>query len=545
VLPFENQGDSADAYFADGITDELRGKLAAVPGLEVVASPSSKEYRGTTKALPQIARELGVSYLLIGNIRWQKAPGGASRVRVSPELVRIGPGAAPTTRWQQPFDAALTDVFQVQADIAAQVVGALDVMLADSARRELRLQPTENLAAYDQFLKGEAAAQGMKADQASLRRAIAYYERAVELDSTFADAWSQLSRARTTLDSNGVPDRDLGEQARVAAERARSLNPRSPLAYLALGDFFGSVNPFDNERAMAEYEQGLRLAPDNVELLGAAVSTETSLGRWDAALPRLARASSLDPRSASAARRQAPVNLFLRNYAAADAAADRAAALAPTAPQMVSIKVLVALARGDLGRARAEIRAASRRIDPAILLPFFAYYQDRYWVLEDDQQRQVLAAPPGAFDDDRGGWALVRAELYQLRGDRHRMLVYADSARLALEEQVRAAPEDGQRHALYGVALAYLGRKADAAREARRGVELMPISRDGYFGPYVQLQQVRIHILLGEPEAALDRLEPLLRVPFYLSPAWLRIDPTFDPLRTHPRFQGLVANGVR
>jgi len=123
------------------------------------------------------------------------------------------------------------------------------------------------------------------------------------------------------------------------------------------------------------------------------------------------------------------------------------------------------------------------------------------------------------------------------------MAVYADSARLALEEQTRAAPEDGQRHAILGLALAYLGRKADAEREGLQGVALMPISRDAYFGPYNQLQLVRIYLLTGEPDKALDQLEPLLTIPFYLSAGWLRLDPTFDPARTHPRFARLLAGG--
>jgi hypothetical protein len=120
------------------------------------------------------------------------------------------------------------------------------------------------------------------------------------------------------------------------------------------------------------------------------------------------------------------------------------------------------------------------------------------------------------------------------------MRVYADSARLALEAQLRAEPDDWQRHSILGLALAYLGRKTDAIREGQRGVALMPISRDAYFGPYSQLQLVRIHLLTGDPELALDHLEPLLRIPFYVSAGWLRIDPTFDPLREHPRFQRLL-----
>jgi serine/threonine-protein kinase len=168
-------------------------------------------------------------------------------------------------------------------------------------------------------------------------------------------------------------------------------------------------------------------------------------------------------------------------------------------------------------------------------------YQDLYWVLDESQQREVLALPPSAFDDDRASWGIVRTELYRLRGDPVHAAAYADSARIALESQSRAAPDDAQRHVLLGLALAYLGRKAEAIREGRRGVELLPIAEDALTGPYVQLQLVRIYILTGEADLALDLLEPLLRIPFYLSPAWLRLDPAFEPLRGNPRFEGLAS----
>jgi TolB-like protein len=158
VLPFENLGDSADAYFADGVTEEVRGKLSRVAGLEVIARSSSNQYRHTTKAAQEIARELGADYLLTATVRWEKAAGGASRVRVTPELVEAGPGHAPRTRWQEPFDASITDVFQVQADIAGKVASALNVALGDSARHELAAKPTANLPAYDAFLKGSRLA---------------------------------------------------------------------------------------------------------------------------------------------------------------------------------------------------------------------------------------------------------------------------------------------------------------------------------------------------------------------------------------------------
>jgi len=542
VLPFENLGDSADAYFADGVADEVRTKLAQVGELEVIARGSSIEYEHPTSGPTEIAQELGADYLLTGTVRWEKGA-GTNRVRVTPELVEARQGKAARTRWVQQFDASLTDVFQVQADIATKVANAMGVVLGDSSRRELMAKPTENLAAYDEFLKGEATAGGMKNDQASLRQAITFYESAVALDSTFVQAWSQLSRARSSLYSNGVPVPELGDQARVAAERARQLKPKDPSVYLAIGDYYGSVNPIDNEQAVAAYEEGLRLAPDNVDLLGVAAITEPSLGRWDGAASRLARATLLDPRSANTFRRLATVHAFLRNYPAADSAADRAIALAPTNPTIVLVKILIALARGDLDSARTVVKRTETQIDPGTLLPFMALYQDLYWVLDDEEQRQVLAAPPIAFDNDRASWGIVRAEIYHLRGDRAHAAIYADSARLAFLEQTRSEPDDGQRRVLLGLSLAYLGRKADAVREGLAGVKLIPISQNGLTGPYVQLQMVRIYLLVGEPEKALDQLEPLLKVPFYLSPGWLRIDPTFDPVRKNPRFQTLVASG--
>ncbi|HEX5576489.1 MAG TPA: protein kinase [Gemmatimonadales bacterium] len=541
VLPFENLGDPADAYFADGITDEVRGKLSQVSGLAVIARASSNEYRKTTKAAQEIARELGADYLLTATVRWEKAAGGPSRVRVSPELIRVEPGAAPTTKWQQPFDASLTDVFQVQADIATKVASALNVALGDSVRHELAVKPTENLAAYDAYLKGEAASQGMAvADPASLRRAIGFYQQAIDLDSGFLPAWAQLARAKALLYSNSTPTPELAAQARDAANRALALGPDRPEGQVALGDYHRYVT-VDNRQALAAYEAGLKLAPTNVDLLVGGALTEQGLGRWEAALQHLTRAAALDPRSANTARRTGTNLLWLRRYPEAQVALDRGLALAPTNLSIIEDKAQVALAQGDLAGARGVVRAALSTVDPAALLVFFGNYWDLFWVLDDAQQGQLLTLPPSAFDDDRGAWGIVRAQTYWLRKDSAKARVYADSAQLAMAEQLRATPEDGQRHVIRGLALAYMGRKAEAIAEGERGLALLPISRDAYSGAYNQHQLVRIYLLVGEPEKALDRLEPLLKIPYYLSPGWLKIDPTFVLLRGNQRFERLIA----
>ena len=541
VLPFENLGDSIDAYFADGITDEVRGKLSHVSGLAVIARASSNEYRRSAKPPQQIAQELGAEYLLTATVRWVKTAGAPSRVRVSPELVRVAPGSAPTMTWQQGFDASLTDVFQVQADIAGKVASALNVALADSARTELAARPTANLAAYDAFLKGEAASEALLAsDPPSLRRAIGYYEQAVALDSAFVSAWGQLARARSLLYTNGTPAPELATQARYAAERAHAVGPDRPEGRLALGTYYAFVSG-DNRRALTEHEAGLKLAPTNVELLVGAALAEQGLGRWEAALEHLARANALDPRSANTTRRMGFALLWLRRYGDAATALGRAFALAPTNLSIVEQRAMVALAQGDLAVARAVVATALTTVDTVALLAFLGNFWDLYWVLDDAQQRRLLTLPPGAWDNDRGAWAMVRAQTYHLRGNQGLARIYADSARLALGEQIRAAPDDAQRHVILGLALAYLGRTSEAIAEGERGRALWAQSRDAFLGPYLQHQLVRIYLLGGEPEKALDLLEPLLKSPYYLSPGWLRVDPGFASVRGNPRFERLAA----
>ena len=540
VLPFENLGDSADAYFADGVADEVRTKLAQVGGLEVIARGSSLEYRGTTKRAAEIARDLGADYLLTGTVRWDKAPGAASRVRVTPELVDARPGEAARTRWSEQYDAALTNVFEVQAGIAGKVATALGVALADSVRDGLASRPTGSLAAYDAFLQGEAASQSMVAQDApTVRRAIAFYQQAVALDSVFVPAWARLSQAHAMLYSGGNPTAAIGQQVLRAAERARALAPNRPEGYVALCNYYRRVS-LDYQRALATCEAGLRLAPSNVDLLSTAGLAEQSLGRWEAALVRFQRAATLDPRSANAARRFGYTLLMLRRYADAEAATDRAAGLAPTDVTIFHQKVMVSVAQGDLDGARRTLRSAPTGIDSTELIAFFAVFEDLWWVLDEAQQRRLLTLPPSAFDDNRATWGLVRAQVYQHRGHPERARVYADSALPQSEKIVLEAPDEGQLHALYGLTLAYAGRKAEAVREGERGVALQPMTQDAYLGPYIQQLLARIYLLVGEPEKALDQLEPLLRVPHTLSSGWLRIDPTWDALRTHPRFQSLV-----
>jgi Flp pilus assembly protein TadD len=266
-----------------------------------------------------------------------------------------------------------------------------------------------------------------------------------------------------------------------------------------------------------------------------------SLGRWEAAVEHRRQAERLDPRSAYQPTGLGDALLRLRHYPEAREAYDRAQALAPANLYLIEAKATVSLAEGDLAGARAVLKAAPKEVESTALVAYLANYADLVWVLDDGQREILLRLTPSSFDDDRGAWGICLAQAYALKGDQANVRLYAEEARKAFEEQLRAAPDDPQRHVLLGLSLAYLGRKEEAIREGLRGVELMPVSKDAVNGPYFQHQLVRIYMLVGEPDKALDQLEPLLKIPYVLSPGWLKIDPNFDPLRNNPRFQKLVA----
>jgi serine/threonine-protein kinase len=535
VLPFQNLGDSADAYFADGITDAVRGKLTALPGMRVIASNSSAQYRNTTKTPQEIGRELGVDYLLVGKVRWEKGGAGASRVQVSPELIEVATASA---KWQQPFDASLTDVFQVQADVAGQVAQALDVAMGGRQQAVLAARPTASLAAYDAYLKGKAA-RASGTDPAPLRRAVAYQEQAVALDSTFVAAWAQLAEVAGLLYSNGGPSPALADRARSAAERAITLGPTQPDGYRALGGYYRLVTNTP-AKGLGSLRKALSLAPGDADVLRAVGLVEAQLGQYEPALEHLRQSRSLDPRRVATLNALGGTLLALRRYDEARSVVEEAIPLGPTYLGNTETRVMALLGQGNLAAARAAVANPPEGVDLPAFVAYISNIYDLYWVLDRDQLELAKRLRPSAFDGDVGVWGLLLAEISAMEGDRRRAAVYADSAVTAFEQQLQASPEDPQRNVLLGLAQAYAGRKDAAIRLGLRGVSLSPVSVDAQVGPYYLHQLARIYILTGEPDKAIDQLEALLRMPYWLSPAWLRIDPNFDPLRNNPRFKRLV-----
>ena len=265
---------------------------------------------------------------------------------------------------------------------------------------------------------------------------------------------------------------------------------------------------------------------------------EESLGQWEAAVNHLRQAEHLDPRSVLTQRRLGVAFLRLRRYREATEAIDRGLTLSPTNLTLIEYKTMVFLAQGDLRGARAVLQDVSKDVQPTALVAFLSYYNDLDWVLDDEQRDLLLRLTPGAFNDDRGMWAMTLTQASARRDGKEKAREFAEEARKGLVAQLAEAPQNSQRHVILGLALAYLGRKDEAVREGEHGAGLQ--AKDAFHRPYIQHQLARIYILVGEPEKAIDLLEQLLKVPYFLAPGWLKIDPTFDPLRGNVRFESLA-----
>jgi TolB-like protein len=536
VLPFENLGTAEDGYFADGITDEVRSKISTLPQLAVIARSSVIGYRGSGKPPEAIAKELNARYLLSGTVRWQKTPSGSSRIRVVPELLEITGAGPPTQRWQDSFDAVVEDVFRVQTEIATRVASAMKLSLGTQEQRQLTGQPTTNIAAYEAYLRAEAL---MGPASPSLQRAIAQYEQAVALDPSYAVAWARLSSARSFLYYNSVAlTPGLAQAAREAADKALALVPGLPEGRLARGQYFALIEK--NPKRALEDCRPEPAAPANTSLLECAAQAETTMGRYDEALAHLNQARTLAPRSGTIAQRRAQLLLWTRRYADAIEAADEAIRLEPGNAAALEAKSMGCLGLGDLAAARRAIAERPPEMEAADLVMNFGLYWDLMWVLDGELQTLLFSLPAEAFGGDAASRALVFAQTHALNGNMSDARRFADEAQRGFAVQSAQNLGNEQLVVAHGLSLAYLGRRDEAVREGQRALGLVPASRDAYASQYTQHQLVRIYMILGERDKALDLLEPLLNTPYYLSPAWLAIDPNFAPLKGHPRFENLL-----
>jgi eukaryotic-like serine/threonine-protein kinase len=542
VLPFQNMGPAEEGYFADGITEEITSRLAMLPDLAVISRTSADQYRRSDKPLKQIGRELGADYILEGSVRWEKDSGQASRVRVTPQLIRVSDDRH---LWAGRYDETLEEVFTVQSRIAEQVATALDLALQPPHHAVLAAKPTDNLRAYDFYLRGNEYF-SRAGDPEGLRRAEEMYTRATELDPSFALAFARLARSHI-WQFHILSERT--EQrlalARRAVDSALALRPGLPEAHLALGQihYWGEL---DYPKALQEFRIALAGDPGNGDLAWARGLVERRLGQWTQAQADLKRAVDLDPRSGIKSLDLFELHLRRREYAEAQSYVERVLDLEPDSPAYL-YKALLVLARdGDLAAAASVLNDGTRRVGPEPI---------SFWVLQSDVgvalwprldsaiRRAVNGVTMERFSSDSGGYYLAKARLRGLEGDVRAARVYFDSAAGILARRSGARPDDPALHASLALALAGLGRREDAVHEARRAVELRPLAKDTWYGVDMLRNLAVVYATLGEADSTVKQLRVLLSVPSRISVPLLRADPTWDPVRRDRGFQALVGRG--
>ncbi len=538
VLPFENLGPPESEYFADGITEEITSRLSALSGLGVISRTSAFQYKAAKKSIKQIGAELGIDYVLEGTVRWDKSGEGESRVRVTPQLIRV---ADDTHLWSDRYDRVLRDIFSVQSEIAIQVTEKLNVTLFEPERQALEARPTANMEAYQAYLRGLGAAGRHSYSLETINFAIEMFEQAVELDPNFAMAYVALAREHSAVFGNGIErTQDHVVKAKAAVDRALELQPELPEVFLALGDYYyNCLRDFD--RAVEMFDIAGKRLPNKSKLLEYMGWIQRRQGRWDVGLDYLKRSLELNPRDLRLCSEIGITHLMMGEYGEAEAYYDRSIALAPDEVLGYVFKAVTYWIRsGDLEQGRATLD----RI-PTANHPLSQYA----WFLQEVLERNYQAAqnhlvsiqakhielPDRWFAKEQ-----LAGLVYQYMGEPERARVSFESARGILEREIAARPDDGRIHGSLGNVYAALGRREDAIREAKLAVEMIPITMDALVGPR-QIEHLSLtYILLEEYEAALDQIEYVLMNPSMISVSILRLDPRWDPVRTHPRFKRLL-----
>ncbi len=536
VLPFENQGAEEDAYFADGIVDELRDRLTRLDQFTVIASASADQYRGTTKTAQEIARELRVDHVLMGRIRWATGASGTKEFRVTTELVN---GQTGQVTWRDSFDGDVSDPFAVQGQIATRVAGALGAALGGREQEDLAGRPTDNAEAYDLFLKGKAIVQ---VSAGASREKAALMERAVALDSNFFQAWGHLAVALANQFGSGTRDPVVARRAREAMEKTLALAPDSAIAHMVASNYYGGVTR-DQAAARREAEEAYRLDPKLISALRTMAAYDLDDGNYQAMFEKLARAREIDPLDKGNLGSLIRAQIYIGQYPEALATAKELQALAPTSYAQMQWIANAYLSNNDLDGARRAMAELSRNVPVTEMVVYFAGYHEMAFVLSDEQRQLLYRMTPASFDDDRAWWGQALSVAAWQQGDRSRAAAWADSSLAVARQQIEAAPDDPQLRILNAASLAIAGKRAEAIQEAEAAIaDTVGANPDDI--AYVLHQYARTLIAANEPERAIDVLDALTARQYYVTPGFLKTDPTFRSLDGNPRFERLANRGI-
>jgi serine/threonine protein kinase/Tfp pilus assembly protein PilF len=543
VLPFENRSEEkANAYFADGIQDEILTRLSKIADLKVISRTSTQHYKSAPENLPEIARQLGVAHILEGSV--QKS---GDAVRVNVQLIKA---ATDSHLWADTFDRKLTDIFSVESDVAKAIADQLRAHLTGQEEQVIAAKPTDNVEAYDAYLRGLAYTLKTGNTPANSLGAQKYLREAVKLDPKFALGWALLSQ----IDASGYltlilqPTIALREEARQAAETALTLQPNLGEAIWAKGYYhYGCLKDYDT--AERYFEQARQLLPNNSRIPESLAYVTRRRGQWDRSESYFNEAERLDPRDVDLLTQHAISYVCLRHFPEALRKLDEVLNITPDDVDTLAFKAAIAQAQGDLPRAAALLAPIRPPADLTQALETQVYQGilERRSAQMIPRLNEILARPDPALGFYNGelrfwlGWA------QEVTGDHAAAQESWRQTRTELESFLKEQPQNGRLIGDLALTNVGLGDKAIAVALAERAMAAVPIEKDALYGSFPIEILARVAAQMGEPDRAIAALQKLLSLPGQgalaenvpLTPALLRLDPMFDPLRGDPRFQAL------
>jgi TolB-like protein/Tfp pilus assembly protein PilF len=538
VLPFENRSDDKEnAYFADGIQDDILTNLSKIGDLKVISRTSVAPYREKKINVREIGKALGVSAILEGSV--QKS---GNRVHVNVQLINA---LDDEHIWSEGYDRDLTDVFAIQTDLAKKIAQELHAKLSSAEKEQMTRKPTENGEAYLAFVQAHNFHRDLE-DFPKLKQAEQLYERALQLDPNFALACASYSRLQSWVYHTYEQTDERREKSRALAERSLQLQPDLPEGHLARGFSIYYVDR-DFDRALAEFALAQKGLPNDPEVFLAIGAIQRRQGKWEESNANLEKAADLSPNETWPLQNLVLNYQMLRKWDLANKTMDRALKLAPESFNLWSVKAQLEISeKGTFEIGERGIQTlAGKPMDEdmrrhfTIALAQTRLIQRKYAEALHAVERltdEALAKDPEGLMGKYGTAGIAKKLLGDEAGAREAFL----KAKSFAEKWVADAPNEAKRHGRLAECLAWLGEKEAAIAEAKRGTELLPENVDAFDGPVCTQTLAEIYIIVGEYDKALEIIDGLLTRPTQLTVAQLKMSPLWDHVRQDPRFIAIL-----